>query len=328
MERMMNDSLNSISSLLKTMDSILIFPHINMDGDAMGSSTALCLALRKMGKRAFVMLNEPIPKNLDFLECGCSTYDENILDDVQLSLQIDSCGMNRIYGREVAWERGRIKGCIDHHASGINDIKYNFYRTEPKTAATGEIIYKIIKLLGVEISLEIANCIFAAITTDTGNFQHTNTTRNTHEIVAELYDVEGFDSKTISALIYDRQSKEAIKMESDVLANLEFYSEGKIATGEITQELLKKNGCSMNESEGIIQRIMSIDGVEVGCLFKEKDQKVIMVSLRSKHHTNTAAVAAKFGGGGHLRASGCTMNMNLQEAKEKIIPQLIIAVEK
>ena len=213
----MNDTIKSIATIMKDLDGILLFPHINMDGDALGSCSALCLALRSMGKKAYVMINEPVPKNLDFLEYGCCTDDDSVLDDVQLSLMIDCNGINRITGREKAWERGRLKGCIDHHATKAKEIRYDFARIEPKSAAAGEIIYNIIRAMGVEISLDIANCIFAAITTDTGNFQHSNTTSRSHEIAGHLYKIEGFNSKSISALIYDRRSKEAIRLESEVI---------------------------------------------------------------------------------------------------------------
>jgi len=317
----MNDSLRSIAAIMMDLDGILLYPHVNMDGDALGSCTALCLALRSLGKKAYVMISEPVPKNLDFLECGCTTTDDSVIDDVQLSLQVDCAGMNRIPGREKAWERGRLKGCIDHHGIGKSDIRYDFFRTEPKTAATGEIIYRLIRLLGADITLDMANCIFAAITTDTGNFQHSNTTKKSHEIVGHLYEIEGFDSKAISALIYDRRSKEALKMESKVLANLSFYENGRIAVGAVTQELLKECGCTMDESEGIIQMIMSVDGVEIGCLFKETDIS-IRASLRAKSYADVATVAAKFGGGGHLRAAGCTFDKPLVEAEKKLIPEL------
>jgi len=113
----LNDTIKSIATIMKDLDGILLFPHVNMDGDALGSCSALCLALRQLGKKAYVMINQPIPKNLDFLEYGCTTTDDSVLDDVQLSLMIDCNGMNRIPGREKAWERGRLKGCIDHHST-------------------------------------------------------------------------------------------------------------------------------------------------------------------------------------------------------------------
>ena len=321
----MNDSIKSIATLMSDLNGILLFPHINMDGDALGSSMALCLALRDMGKKAWVMINEPVPKNLDFLDCGCCTTDDSVLDDVELSLMVDCNGLNRIPGREEAWERGRLKGCIDHHSLGSSDIKYDFFRTEPKTAATGEVVYNLIRALGVEITLDIAKGLFTAITTDTGNFQHTNTTKKSHDIVGHFYEIPGFDSKEISALIYDRRSKEALRMESVVLASLDFYSNGRLAVGSITQELLAETGCSMDESEGIIQRIMSVDGVEIGVLFKETEEK-IRASIRARSYANVGKVATSFGGGGHIRASGCTLEKPLEAAETALIPELIKAL--
>ena len=314
---------------MKDLDGILIYPHVNMDGDALGSSTAMCLALRSLGKKSYVMINEPIPKNLDFLDFGCTTDDDSVLDEVHLSLMLDCNGYNRIPGREKAFDRGKLKGCIDHHQTKSSDIRFDFLRVEPNSAATAEIIYNLIKALGVEISLDIANCIFTAITTDTGNFQHSNTTRRSHDIVGHLYNIEGFNSKSISALIYDRKSKEALKLESIILSNLHYYEDGKIAVGRVTQELLKELGCTMDETEGVVQHIMSIDGVEVGCLIKESDIN-LRASLRGRTYANMEEVARKFGGGGHLLASGCNFpsGLSVDEAEKTIVPELIKAVNR
>lgn len=321
------DKLAKIADRIKEENNFLIFPHVNMDADALGSCSALCLALRKMGKDAFVMVSEPIPKNLDFLECGCCTEDDSVLKNVGMSIMLDCNSMNRIPNREDAWKRGKVNACIDHHAAGNTDVHFDYYRTEPYSSATGEIIFLLIKLLGVEIDLEIANCLFAAITTDSGNFQHNNTTKRTHDIAGKLYKIEGFDSKVISALIYDRKSKEALKMESEVLANLEYFADGKIAIGEVTQKLLTETGCTMDESDGIVQRIMSLDGVEIGVLFKESEDN-IRASMRAKSYANVAEVAMKFDGGGHVRAAGCTLPSPMKNAKENLIPELIKAATK
>ena len=312
---------------MKDLDGILIFPHMNMDGDALGSSTALCLALRSLGKKAYVMINEPVPKNLDFLECGCTTNDDSVLDDVQLSVMVDCNGLDRIQGREEVWKRGRLKGCIDHHATKAKDMRYDFSRVEPKSAAAGEIIYNIIKALGVTIDLDMANAIFTAITTDTGNFQHSNTTSRSHEIAGHLYKIEGFNSKAISALIYDRRSKNAIRMESKVLENLNFYADGKLVVGRVTQDLLRECECTMDEADGIIQKMMSIDGVEGACLFKETDHS-IRASLRGRSYANMEKAAAKYGGGGHMLAAGCSFYVPMPEVEELFIPELIEAVTR
>lgn len=324
---MQNNSLESIAKILKEEDNILIFPHVNIDGDALGSAGALCLALRELGKTAYVFLSEEIPANLDFLERGCCIYDDSILDEVGVSMVIDCNGYDRIKGREKVFDRGIIKGCVDHHGVGASEMKFDFYHCEPDSAATGELAYLLIKELGVEISLEIASSIFAAITTDTGNFQHSNTTKRTHQIVAELYDVEGFSSKPISSLIYDRKSKAEFNLETMVLSNLEFYDDGRIAVGFVSQEILDKTGTKLNMADAIIQKVMSLKGVEVGAVIKENADGIYKASLRAKSYANVSSVAAKFKGGGHLRAAGCTLGNNLDN-KTALIEELTKAVNK
>ena len=114
-------------------------------------------------------------------------------------------------------------------------------------------------------------------------------------------------------------------MESEVIADLEFYADGKLAVGKVTQKLLRENGCTLDEADGIIQKMMSIDGVEGACLFKETENNV-RASLRGRTYANMAAAAAKFGGGGHVLAAGCTFFMPLEEAEKLFIPVLIDTV--
>ena len=303
--------INSLSEIVNTIlksNKFLIFPHVNMDADSLGSSTALCLALRKLGKEAYVCIDDKIPDNLDFLDCRCVTCNQEIFDSVDICIQIDSCGLKRIEGREQAWNKGNKKICIDHHPFIEEEISnYMLYRTEPKTAASGEIIYKLINLMNVEIGLDIANCIFAAITTDTGNFQHSNTTSETHMIMSEIHRIQGFDAKAISALIYDRKTPESIMLQSKVLENLKFYYDGQIVIGDVSIDLLQECGCRLEDAEGLVQRLMSIKNVEAGCLIKEYDDK-FRASLRGKFYANVASVAENFGGGGHKKAAGCTFN--------------------
>jgi phosphoesterase RecJ-like protein len=132
----------------------------------------------------------------------------------------------------------------------------------------------------------------------------------------------------ISALIYDRRSKEAIRLESEVIADLDFYADGRLAVGRVTQALLKENGCTMDEADGIIQKMMSIDGVEGACLFKESENSV-RASLRGRSYANMAKAAAMFGGGGHVLAAGCTFqDLDLAEAEKTLIPVLISVIEE
>jgi phosphoesterase RecJ-like protein len=115
-------------------------------------------------------------------------------------------------------------------------------------------------------------------------------------------------------------------MESAVLSDLEFYAGGKLAVGKVTQRILTDYGCTMDEADGIIQRMMSIEGVEGACLFKETDECHVRASLRGRSYVNMAKAATQFGGGGHLLAAGCSFNKSLQEASDLLIPVLIEAI--
>ena len=163
-----------------------------------------------------------------------------------------------------------------------NDTEFSFGIVESSSAATAELIYLIASEMGADITLPIAQCIFAAMNTDTGSFQHSNTTARTHKIASELYEIPGFDGNKITQLLYNRRSLGAIQLEGRVVSDMQVYYDGKIILSSITQSLLAETNTEMNESDGIIQKLMSIDGVEIGCILKEIDENTVRASLRAK----------------------------------------------
>lgn len=322
------DPLKKIAERIKEAGSAFIFPHLNMDGDALGSASALCMAFRQMGKTAYVLLDEEVPHNLDFLDYGCTTTDQRIISEPDLAMMVDCGGMKRITGREDAFNKANARICIDHHAVAEEHVDFDLCRVEADSAATGEIVYLLIRELGCEMDLRMANCIFAAITTDTGNFQHSNTTKRSHEIAGDLYDVKGFDSKKISALIYDRNSFAAMKLSSMVIESVEFHGDGMIAFGTVSQKDLNDTGCEMSETDGFIQRIMSIRDVEAAILFKETESGEYKLSMRAKSFLNVGDIALRYGGGGHKRAAGCTLHMDLAKAKRTMVDEIKTEMDK
>lgn len=319
-------TLHDVARDLYKNDNIVIYPHVNIDGDALGSATALCLALRQLGKNAWVLYDKDIPINLDFLAINTLITSIDEIPKPGLSLMIDCEGYKRIDGRQDAFDMAPVKGCVDHHEVSEMEIDYDFYYCEPYSAATGELSYLLIKELGATIDLDIANAIFTAITMDTGNFQHSNTTARSHEIVASLYDVPGFDSKAISALLYDRKPKSIVALESIVLQNLEYYADGEVCVGVITQDILAQTGASLANVDDLVTMMLAIEGVELAALIKEEEE-FIKLSLRALSRANVAEVAQTFGGGGHLRAAGFRSKLNMAELKDKLIPVLVQAVQ-
>jgi len=325
----MNNSYREIGTHIMDAEKILIFPHVHMDGDCMGSSSALCLALRAQGKQAYVLAGEDAPGNLDFLEAGCFTRDPDVLDRIDLAIMVDCSCVSRIEGREKAFLKAEKTACIDHHAVvEPSGVEFDFGRIEGDSAAAGEMIELLLLEMGWEIDRKIAECLFAAITTDTGNFQHSNTTKRTHELAARLYDVEGFNSKPISNLIYNRHSFNEIRLKSLVMESMHLYHDGEIAVGRVTQEMLRKTGCRMDQSEGFVQDIMGIDGVEVGCLLKEQEEELVRLSLRSRSFVNVAEAAQAFGGGGHRPAAGATSYQAIDPTEREAVEVLTRQIEK
>lgn len=305
---------------------ILIFPHVNMDGDALGSSSALCMGLRKLGKKAAILVSEDVPKNLDFMGQGLLVREPEFKPE--LAIMLDCSGMNRIPQREKFFESVPVKAVIDHHGVTGDQPDFDFGRIEPDSAATGELVALLLREMGVEFDVPMAEAIFAAITTDSGNFQHSNTTARTHLITAELYNVEGFNSKRVSNLIYNRRSIQSIRLNSLVMSGIHMYRDGKIAVARVSQEILRETGCDMTECEGFVQDLMAIDGVEVGCLLKEAEPSVIRCSLRSRARVNVAEVAGSLGGGGHIPAAGCRIRKSLAEAEEIIATRIAEQLDK
>lgn len=322
----MNIDMNKAAKIIRESKNVYIYTHVNMDGDALGSSTALCLALRELGDEAYVVISEDIPKNLDFLECGCCITEDRVPENVDLSLMLDCGSYNRIPQREEAFDRGRLKGCIDHHAMGASTITFDFEIVEPDAAATGELVYTLIKELGAELSLDIANCLWTAISTDTGNFVHNSTSAFTHEMAAELHRVEGFDSSVLAALIYQRRSINAMMLENRMLSNIRFFANNKIAITAVTLEMLDELGCVYSDSDAVINTLRNLDGVEIAVVLKQTEQNLFKASMRAKSYANVAVVATKYGGGGHIRAAGCPVEGSLDEAIEKLSKDLIEVV--
>lgn len=314
-----NDDLKRIWEVLTGEDAkdILLFPHINPDGDAVGSCVALCSMLRKTGRNCRIVMKD-IPRNLRFLDKGYSVDAWGLLKDKDyrpdVCVCVDLSDMTRLGpGRDI-FLRGKTSVCIDHHVTGEHICEYSYI--DPGAAASGEIIYMLFEEAGVSdrIDMEIGEALFAAVTTDTGNFQYSNTTRRTHEIAAALYDA-GIDANKVSVEIYENVRLQKLRLTEAMLSTLEIFAGGKAALGYVTREMLEKFESDLSESEGFVQTLRSIEGVEIAVFLKENDNGETKVSLRAKREGDVAAVAGKYGGGGHIKAAGCTLRCSVEEAR-------------
>ena len=215
---MANNTFKEIAEVLLKAEKILIYPHINADGDAVGSAAALCHTLRRLGKTAYVLIEEQLPANLRFMDKGYFTFDEKVIEHPDVSVCVDCGDFGRFPMRREKFASARTTVCVDHHGTTQNFCDYNY--VDSAAAATGELIYALIKEMVPEADVETGEAIFAAITTDTGNFQYSNTTKNCHLIMAELYDL-GVDTNKVSVAIYETERQEKLIITTKAYSTIE-----------------------------------------------------------------------------------------------------------
>lgn len=309
----MNSELPKIVKQITDAKNIIILPHIMPDGDTIGSSMALYLALNDMGKNVRIILDEPVPNNIEFIMFGnIDTHAEE--SEYDLCITIDSSDVDRLGKRQHYLIQNTIN--IDHHITNSFYGKYNL--VEPKAAATGEIIYDLLKELNINFNKDIATCLYTALSTDTGSFKYDNTTSKTHLIVSELISY-GIAINDINVELYQNKPINKVKLLKDVLNTIEFFYDGRVSIMYVTQEMLKANKLDIADTDGLIELGRDIAGVEVSILLKEIEANKTKVGLRSKHNIDISKVAEIFNGGGHKKAAGCLVYENIKNAYDIII---------
>ncbi len=310
-------TLEKIGEVIKTGIHIGILPHIDGDGDCIGSSFALLLALKKLGKNAKVVVEEDIPPVYSFLPGQYTKSDELSAEDTfDMIICLDSGDEGRIKDRLHLLHNSKVTVNIDHHITNTKFAQHNY--VDPDSAATGEIIYDLIRLLGIEIDREIAANLYVAIATDTGGFRYSNTTSRTHHIVANLLQAD-IDIASINRKVFETVTLSKLKLLSDAANRIELYGDGKIAFIALTREFIKEAGANDDDTDGLASLPRTVEGVEVGILLTEKEPQKVKVSFRSNEYVDVSEIASLFGGGGHMRASGCTLKTDMKTAKAKVL---------
>ena len=310
-----NNSMKEIGQQLLAAQSVLLFPHINMDGDALGSCVALCCALRNAGKEVYILTEEETPEYVGFLDQGYCTQNQEIINEPDICMCVDCSETKRFPQRTNAFFRGKTMICVDHHVTSEPFADFNYI--DGGAAATCELIYKLLMAMEMEITTEIAEALYTGISTDTGNFQYSNTTKETHLIAAELMDA-GIDHNKLTVLLYQSTKAERLRVTCRVLETMEIFADGQAAMACITQQMLDEEGASMEDAEGSIDLLRNIAGVEIAAILKERGSELIKVSMRAKTVANVAEIASRFDGGGHIKAAGCTFTTDMQTAYGQI----------
>lgn len=309
-------TLDNISEEINEAKSIVILTHEIPDGDAIGSSLALYIGLKQLGKDVDVIIPE-YSRTYEFLPKANEIKKEGRTSNYDLAIALDSGDIKRLNGFVEYFENANVKISIDHHSSNTMFADYNF--VNPTAPACAQILVTVLKTLGIVIDKEIGTCLLAGIITDTGGFKYQGVTPETFEFVAELIN-KGVNVSDVYKKVLQIISREKFEIMQIAMNRLEFLEGGKLTFTYTTKEDEKKIGAGNNDYEGIVEIGRDIEGVEISILLREIDVGY-KVSLRSKEYVNVSDICLMFGGGGHPRSGGCNINLPFEQAKAKIIEE-------
>ena len=216
--------------------------------------------------------------------------------------------------------RGNAAGAIsiDHHRDNKEYAEYNW--NNPKAASVGEMVYFLIKSLGLTLDFEIAICLYLAILTDTGGFAYSNVTPQTHKIISECLEFP-LPVDKINRRVYKEKTYGYLKLIGEVIATLERSQDNEVAWGFLTQEMLNRHALKYEDTQNLLEELNQIEGVKIIILFKETPKGITRVSFRSSGFP-VNKLAEQFGGGGHRQASGCNIAADLTQAKDQVMQAL------
>jgi len=304
---------------LRSARSVLLTMHRGPDGDALGSALALACALRDLGREVTVYNPDELPYNFRFLP-GAGAVAKSLPGDARFDVTVatDAGAFDRLGPDVPDTARRGVLLNLDHHITTepFGDINY----VDPHAASVGILAYKIIKGLGAPLSHDAAECIYASILADTGCFRYSSTDPECLRIAAELLEA-GVDPWEMTVRVYEQQPLARMRLLADVLGTLEVH--GRLATITITNAMVTKTGSEIDLTDGFINYARSVDGVEVAASFREPGNGgPWRVSFRSRGRVNVAAIAQRFGGGGHHNAAGCSIEGDEGSVRAKIAQEI------
>lgn len=318
--------MNKWQEMLGYLDKdqeVTLLVHEKPDGDCLGSALALGLFLQEKGYKPVLYLPHTLAEIYTFLPgqeiirivpSGLLPINKNII-------AVDCADEGR-------WDykvpENSILLNIDHHVS--NSLFGEVYLVDSKAAATGEIIYRIITEEGGTVTPEIATCLYVALSTDTGSFRFSNVTPDTFRIAGQLVQA-GADLDLIRQELFEKRPLIEVLTMKKSLETLAFHAGGKIASAYLSNEVIQQEELLDPDTDGLIGILRSTVGVELALVFKELKPQLVKVSLRSKSYLDVNKLAQIFNGGGHPRASGCTINGHLDQVMEQVMAAALQAIE-
>ena len=332
------NTFEEFAAALVEGDEFAIFPHVDPDGDALGASVALALALSSIDKNVKILIDEAEDGGLDIKEellfidgkKQFFTVDSSFVAENTYGIMMDCGEISRISGRsnrDEVFKKCNKTFCLDHHASSTPLADFNVII--PETAATCQLVWQLFKALqkyGLIVDKAMAEAVYVGILTDTGGFRYSNTSAETHIIASEIFSL-GADHYAISKQVFESNPLRSMKLKFAAMGVADFSCGNRVAITYVDSKMLKSAGATLKDSDGIVEELRNIDSVEVACLCKEQADGSVKVSMRSKTSIDVSKIGMKFSGGGHKRAAGCTIHKPIAEAVKMMKSELKAAVE-
>lgn len=311
-------------ALIRGHESFGVISHFRPDGDAIGSTLAMGLALRAMGKQVYMWNEDGVPTRYTFLHGAedISTLPEPDAELPQVLICVDTGDWKRLGDNAMARFSGHP--CIvniDHH--GTNSAYGHLNIIEGNAAACGCIILNIIRALGLTMDVAMAAALYTAISTDTGSFQYGSTTAEVMRQAADLLEC-GIDVGNINCRLYQEIPWDTMRVNREVLNNMVMECDGQIAQYSMPAGTKERLGVGLEATKDLVDVVRVVEGVRVAAIFEDLEDGRIRISLRSKDPAiNVAEIAAQFGGGGHAMAAGIRMRGELDMVRKQVINRIM-----
>jgi phosphoesterase RecJ-like protein len=311
---------SEIGRILREHQRFAVMSHVRPDGDALGSQLALALSLQRLGKEVRVWNEDGMLEKYSFLpRAELVTKPPSTPEDFDCAIALDTAIQDRL-GTALAAVHSKLWINIDHHLSnpGYGDVIY----VDPDAPATAEIIFRLIKSQNLPFNRDIAENLYAAISTDTGSFQYPKTSARTFEIAAELIRA-GLDVGRLNQQLYENYPRRRLELLRELLRTMRFEHGGRVASVSLSLKTAAELGVLPEDNEGLIDHLRAIRGVIVAVFFEELGDGKVRVSMRSKNEAvDVCAICQKFGGGGHALAAGARVRGTLAEVEEKVLEEI------
>lgn len=301
-------NITQCASWLREHDEILILTHTRPDGDTLGSASALCSALRRLGKKAALYANPDITPKY-------GKYVKDYIDDgveYKCTVAVDIAEKHMF---PIGYS-GNVDLCIDHHPSNSHYAAELLLNS--KKASCGEIVFEVIKTLDCGVTEEEASLLYMAVSTDCGCFRYANVTHETFAAASELLKY-GAQVQKLNFDLFRQVSRERMALEGTMMSELRYFLDGRVVASIVTQKLMKETGATENDCDDIAGIPGKAEGCVVSLVIKELATGKCKVSVRSHEVFDSCALCARFGGGGHKMASGCTLNASPEETLNMLI---------